>query len=428
MRRLSPSALMGPPLVLAARGGTFVGGRMVEHGGEAYHAGAAWVEWLIPADLRHPLPLLLLHGGGGQGTDYLTTPDGRPGWAERFARAGFAVYVMDRPGHGRSALHPALSGDMTLPLPLSVAAGRFAGPSHAPKWPQAGRHDQWPGSGREGDPALAQLMAASGPAPADLARGHLEAQAAGAEVVRAIGPVVLVTHSAGAPAGWAIADACPDVVRAVVAVEPLGPPFLTHATGAMAQGIAAAGLTFDPPLAPGKALARAPLPAPADGLLDTEIQAEPARRLSNLAEVPVAVVVAEASWMAQTAHATAAFLRQAGVPADLIRLEDHGLHGNGHMVMSEKNSDTVADLLAGWILRATGAEARPEAGGAAAAQPGALEGEAGEAAITPTASAASAVVPRDAINPVPELATEPRPEPDTDPRPEPTPATGGAAA
>src|SRR5579862_7996003 len=40
-----------------------------------------YVEFMAPARLTHPYPVVMVHGGGGQGTDWLQTPDGRPGWA-----------------------------------------------------------------------------------------------------------------------------------------------------------------------------------------------------------------------------------------------------------------------------------------------------------------------------------------------------------
>src|SRR5206468_12694175 len=56
-----------------------------------------YVEYMIPAQLRHPYPIVMVHGGGGQGTDWMGTPDGRPGWAQYFVQEGYAVYVVDRP-------------------------------------------------------------------------------------------------------------------------------------------------------------------------------------------------------------------------------------------------------------------------------------------------------------------------------------------
>jgi hypothetical protein len=53
--------------------------------------------------------------------------------------------------------------------------------------------------------------------------------------------------------------------------------------------------------------------------------------------------------MATFTHGVVDFLKQAGASAELLRLEEAGIHGNGHMMMSEKNSDEIAALLNGWI-------------------------------------------------------------------------------
>src|SRR5438105_4679334 len=39
-----------------------------------------FVERWIPSQVRHPYPVVLIHGGYGQGSDWLSTPDGRRGW------------------------------------------------------------------------------------------------------------------------------------------------------------------------------------------------------------------------------------------------------------------------------------------------------------------------------------------------------------
>src|SRR5579872_1563120 len=54
-----------------------------------------YVEHWIPADVRHPYPLVLIHGGYGQGTDWISTPDGRRGWASLLLEQGYRVYVVD---------------------------------------------------------------------------------------------------------------------------------------------------------------------------------------------------------------------------------------------------------------------------------------------------------------------------------------------
>ena len=40
---------------------------------------------------------------------------------------------------------------------------------------------------------------------------------------------------------------------------------------------------------------------------------------------------------------------QNGVQPDFIRLPDIGIHGNGHMMMIEKNNEQVAKVLTDWL-------------------------------------------------------------------------------
>jgi hypothetical protein len=76
-----------------------------------------------------------------------------------------------------------------------------------------------------------------------------------------------------------------------------------------------------------------------------------ARSLVNLKSVPVLLVTSEASYHAQYDHCTARYLTQAGVNTDFVRLESRGLHGNGHMMMLEKNNLRIAELLTAWLAR-----------------------------------------------------------------------------
>ncbi len=49
-----------------------------------------YVEYQVPAQIRHPYPIVLVHGGGGQGLDWMGTPDGRPGWSTYLLQEGSA--------------------------------------------------------------------------------------------------------------------------------------------------------------------------------------------------------------------------------------------------------------------------------------------------------------------------------------------------
>ncbi len=333
-------------LVASRRGFFWVGIERCREANGTVIRGPMFVQWESPEETSRPHPVVLVHGGGGQGTDWLGTPDGRPGWATHLVQEGFTVYVVDRPGHGRSAYHPDVLGPMGPQFSLELARTLFM-PGGAPH-PTAHLHTQWPGDGSLDDPLLEQFSASSGPMPQDLAAAQALDGARCAELLDRIGPAILITHSAGGQCGWHAADARPGLVRAIVAIEPLGPPFVENADLGISldYGLTGSPLTFAPSLADASELLRA------TDETGTVLQAEPARRLPNLAGIPIAVVSAEASLLAHGDAATAAFLRQAGCGAEHVPLADHGVHGNGHLMMLERNSRDVLAVILDWLDRA----------------------------------------------------------------------------
>ena len=77
--------------------------------------GQAYVEYFIPAKLRNgknTVPLVMVPGGALIGVHFLTTPDGREGWAHYFLRRGFPVYIVDVPGRGRAGFVPDQFNDV----------------------------------------------------------------------------------------------------------------------------------------------------------------------------------------------------------------------------------------------------------------------------------------------------------------------------
>jgi pimeloyl-ACP methyl ester carboxylesterase len=78
------------------------------------------------------------------------------------------------------------------------------------------------------------------------------------------------------------------------------------------------------------------------------LQPEPARQLPNLQQMPIVIVVSEASYHAPYDHCTSRYLRQAGVRHEFVRLADVGIRGNGHMMMLEKNNLAIAEWLERW--------------------------------------------------------------------------------
>jgi pimeloyl-ACP methyl ester carboxylesterase len=336
-------------LVTARRGFFWVGGERFPVQEGTTLRGQMFVQWEAPQEVTKPYPIALIHGGGGQGTDWLGTPDGRPGWATFLLREGYAVYVVDRPGHGRSPYYPDVLGPPGGVFTLEMISTLFTDAANGPMaHPTAHLYTQWPGPGDPEDPCVRGFAAGTGPMLADTALAHVLEQACGAALLDEIGPAILITSSSGGPMGWLAADVRPSKVKAIVAVEPIGPAFLDDpALGvSLSWGLTAAPMTFDPPADSSDDLQRKTTETPAGPLT---LQAEPARRLPALAEVPIALVEAEASLLAYPSPATAAFLEQAGCHVERIVLADHGVHGNGHLMMVELNNREVLEPILRWL-------------------------------------------------------------------------------
>lgn len=186
---------------------------------------------------------------------------------------------------------------------------------------------------------------------------------------------------------WLAADAQPDLVAGVIAVEPTGPPYgIAHRqTGKnrcysqmirfdstnKPYGLADIPLTFSPPakVLPKSSRKRKNF-APLDVTMlsssnnegtymmqdDSELialgngeQVAAIRRLVNLQKMPHAVVTSHAGSHSVYDWATACFMEQAGLSVERMKLENFGIRGNGHLMFLETNSDKISKLLQDWI-------------------------------------------------------------------------------
>jgi pimeloyl-ACP methyl ester carboxylesterase len=228
----------------------------------------------------------------------------------------------------------------------------------ASSWPQAKKYSQWPSDapnkGKMGDPvfdyfARTELQAVASP------NQDKRTVDAVVQLVDLIGqPVILVLNSGIAASGWVVADARSKVVKGIVAVEPVAPPIENAERGASGPG-RRWGLTnlpvhYDPPITDASELQTVRQDKPdAPDLIPCWIQKEPAHKLVNLQAIPVLNVSGEASYHRPYAHCIAKWLNQAGVKTTFVKLEDVGLPGNGHQMMSEKNSAGIAKYLQTWM-------------------------------------------------------------------------------
>jgi pimeloyl-ACP methyl ester carboxylesterase len=348
------------PLVLAKSSYFFVGGKIDPSVEGSPMVGQMYVEYMIPERLLHPVPVVMVHGGNQTGTNFTGTPDGREGWAQFFVRRGYSVYVVDQVARGRSAYWSQVYGPLP-PSRLAFVEQRFVAPEQTPMWPQAHLHNQFPGDGRPGDPNFDQFYAAQFPSIASFPQQQQLNRDALVALLDKIGPAILLTHSQSGAFGWPVADARPNLVKAILAVEPSGPPvhdienlgppdWFKDAARTKISGLGDIPIAYDPPLGSDQQLTfvRAEESRRPD-LVRCWRQQEPARKLVNLLKIPVLIVTSEASYHAPYDDCTAGYLTQAGVPNRHLHLADVDILGNGHMMMIEKNNQAIAAVMLDWL-------------------------------------------------------------------------------
>lgn len=287
-------------------------------------------------------------------------------------RQGYAVYVIDQPGRGRAAYVSDVYGPLSPVESAEALQQRITRIEDYNLWPQAHLHTQWPGAGKPGDSSFDAFMASRLPIVSNFTLQQMLSRDAIIALLSKIGPAILLTHSQAGPFGWPVADARPDLVKAIVAVEPSGPPFydiqdvgapewFRYGTAlARPWGITAVPLTYSPSAQNASDLQIVEEDGPdSPELCKCWLQKDPARQLLNLKGIPILVVTSEASYHAAYDHCTVKFLEQAGLHPTWIKLTQIGIHGNGHNMMLEKNSMEIASALSQWLAKAVSGKGDP---------------------------------------------------------------------
>jgi pimeloyl-ACP methyl ester carboxylesterase len=229
------------PISLRDIGSFHVGGRLVEITGKpikevtftpagaparfdpngTYQVKQMYVQYFLLAKERGAYPLLLWHGGGLTGVTYETTPDGREGWLNYFLRKGFAVYNSAAVERGRAgwAQYPDIFKGEAVYLTTSNPFERF-------------RIGDRPAS-YDRDPAKRRLMPGSqfpnegydnfGTQNVPRWTTTVDATIAAYIVeIDRVGPCIILFHSQAGTFGFKVAQARPDKVKALIAIEPAG--------------------------------------------------------------------------------------------------------------------------------------------------------------------------------------------------------------
>ncbi len=158
---------------LSRTGIFYAGGKYVGEPGQEVMGGSAYVEVCVPKQIKHPYPIIYIHGAGQTATDWLQTPDGRPGWAYYFAKLGYVQYMVDSPARGRSPYVPDHDGNLNIRTAANLEA-TFTASAKKGDFPRAHLHNQFPGTGQMGDPIFddfaktqVQFLGGGGPASQD---------------------------------------------------------------------------------------------------------------------------------------------------------------------------------------------------------------------------------------------------------------------
>jgi pimeloyl-ACP methyl ester carboxylesterase len=346
----APAAIADPhpnreslALRLADQGCFWVGAQRKQMPYGTIAEGQMYVQYMIPAEKRHPYPVVMIHGGGGQGT-HMMGIGGRPGWVHYFVQAGYSVYWLDRPSYGRSPYHPDALGPSHLPnvppyegLLTSTAVFNTA---------------QWPGPGGINDPVIDQFMACESGNVSDEAFHSELAWRGGAELVDRIGPCILLPHAFGGFFAWGVADRRPNLIKGIFAMEINGNPFAAQ----LRWGLTAAPMTYDPPVTD---LAQfrfvdhtLPSDAPRPLVASYKLQAEPVHKWKNLGGIPMGWLTTEFGGGGSPIP-NVEFLKQVGCSAEMVRLRDFGILGNGNLMLLEKNNHEVFKVVDDWLTRRT---------------------------------------------------------------------------
>ncbi len=263
-------------------------------------------QWKDSAPGRPALgSLILIHGGAHTGVGFTTTPNGEEGWALNFARRGWDVYVVDWPGLGRSGSTPANSDESILDVANTLG-----------------------------------------------------------ELIKKVGPAVLVGHSIGGALGIKLSERDPASVRALVALAPaaveipnkavprapLGTPILVPRQGALSRFANSDLFPKDPESVENyisSLVAMSPkIRNAAIGITD-ELKLD--RSKTDLWKtLPVLYLVAENDMTVPRASSDET-ARLMGVKPVALGA-DWGMPGHGHMFPLEKGQSDIAGRVHQWLV------------------------------------------------------------------------------
>ena len=312
------------PLVIASQGSFFVGGETKNLGTIAGRGGPVpagdvtvnqmYVSYQVPPGGERRLPVVMVHGCCLSSKTWETTPDGRMGWNEYFVRRGRAVYLADQVSRARSGFDASVFAAVRAGTMPPTALPNIINASHqvawtvfrfGPSYPQTFPDGQFPVEAvdelyKQMIPDLNALLPNPNPTWTNMA----------ALAVRLKGAVLMGHSESGFfPEQAALIDS--SGIRGMISIEQPCPE-LTPA------------------------------------------------QVATLAKIPTLIMFGDhlgdvqggpANW-AQALESCNTYVKKvkdAGGDAVMMSLPQMGIKGNSHMLMQDRNSLQLADLIIEWI-------------------------------------------------------------------------------
>jgi len=282
---------------------------------------------LSPAGGATKPPVVMICGGAHTGACYLSTADGRPGWAHVFARAGHTVVLPDWPGVGRSGYiaFDKITGDMvvdgigqviaSLRQPAIVVTHSMAGAYGWKLIEKYGAH-------------IDRLIGVALGSP-----GNIQAVS---EIVSETGDTVVVKSSVTLTINLKQPVASDRDFVEVKLVGKNSTQFPRELIGRYTSSLV--------PIPPHLLYERR-------NIRTSQLKVGDFTNFSGR-RILVLTGTADADHPRALDEGIVTFLNANGAKAEYIYLGDRGIVGNGHMMMMENNSDAIAALLLSWLGQA----------------------------------------------------------------------------
>jgi hypothetical protein len=312
------------PLTLASQGSFFVGGESktlpsAPGRGGAFGAGEItinqmYVQYQVPVNGDRHVPVVMVHGCCLSSKTWETTPDGRMGWSEYFVRKDRPVYLADQSSRARSGFDPSI---------LTAVKAGTRPPSDLPNVLAASHQTAW---------TVFRFGPKFGEAFPD---GQFPIEAVD-ELYKQMIPDLNAT----------LPNPNPTLKNmAALAVKLKGAVLMGHSESGFFPEQAA---LVDP--------------SGVKGLISIEMgcpELKPAE-ITTIAKIPTLVMFGDhladvqggpANWN-QSYESCNKFVQQVkdkGGDAEMMYLPKMGIKGNSHMLMQDRNSNQLADLILAWI-------------------------------------------------------------------------------